>query len=194
MTHMAHQVSVLPRKMPLHTLGLIVRDKPGVLVRVALVFSRRGYNIESLVVSPANLTGEARERADHDLDKYDGFSRMTITCTGDGETLDQIIKQLNKLIDVVSAYDHTDTSALECEAALVKVRCPLNQRTEILQIAEHYNAKVLDYQKDSLIFRVAGSSDKLDYFIELLTQYELVEFVRSGKLVMSRGFNTGMLS
>ncbi len=166
------------RSAPLHTLGLLVRDKPGVLVRVALVFARRGYNIESLVVSPA---AEA------------GFSRMTITCSGEADALEQMIKQLGKLIDVVTAYDHTDTSSLESEVALVKVRCPLNQRTEILQIAEHYNAKVLDYQRDSLIFRVAGSSDKLDYFLELLTQYQLVEFVRSGKLVMSRGVETPSL-
>ena len=92
---MGSYASVPPlRNGSVHTIGLLVRDKPGVLVRVALVFARRGFNIESLVVSPS---------------ANEGFSRMTITCSGDTETLDQIIKQLNKLIDVVSAFDHTDT-------------------------------------------------------------------------------------
>ncbi len=114
--------------LPLHTISVYVNNKPGVLVRVALVFSRRGYNIESLVVSPA-ASGD--------------FSRMTITSSGDPETLEQIIKQLAKLVDVVHAIDHTDDLAYETEIALVKLECALDQRTEILQIAEHYNAKVV---------------------------------------------------
>src|SRR6185295_19774098 len=107
---------------PLHTISLLVRNKPGVLVRVALVFSRRGYNIESLVVSADVSNGD--------------FSRMTITCSGDPETLEQIIKQLTKLIDVVHAIDHTGQAVIETEIALVKMRTQLKERTEILQIAE----------------------------------------------------------
>ncbi len=156
----------------IHTIGLIVRDKPGVLVRVALVFARRGYNIESLVVSPG---------------VKEGFSRMTITSSGDPATLGQIIKQLNKLVDVVSSDDYTGTSAIQMEIALVKVGAPLDQRTQILQIAEHYHAKVVDYQRQSLILRVAGSSEKLDHMVDLLSQYEILEMVRSGKIVMTRG-------
>ena len=129
-----------PRR-ELHTISLFVNDKPGVLVRVALVFARRGYNIESLVVSPA-----ARG----------GFSRMTITCSGDGATLIQIIKQLSKLVDVVHAVDHTGDSSYETEIALVKLRADLDQRTQILQVAEHYHAKVVDYGTDSLILRGLG--------------------------------------
>jgi len=161
-----------PSPNTIHTIGLFVRDKPGVLVRVALVFARRGYNIESLVVSPS---------------AHEGFSRMTITSTGDVETLEQIIKQLDKLVDVVSVYDHTGTLAIQSEIALIKIQCPLNQRTEVLQIAEHYHAKVVDYQRESLILQVAGSTEKLDCFVDLLTQFEVLELVRSGKLVMARG-------
>ena len=164
-----HELSP-PRKV--HTISLYVTNKPGVLVRVALVFARRGYNIESLVVSPA---------AEGD------FSRMTITCSGDLATLEQMIKQLSKLVDVVNATDHTGDAAYESEIALVKVAADLDERTEILQIAEHFGAKVVDYGTDSLIFRVFGASDKLDAFIDLLRAQGLLELVRSGKILMARG-------
>ena len=154
-----------------HTISLVVNDKPGVLVRVALVFSRRGYNIESLVVSPT----------------VEGFSRMTITCSGDPSTLEQIIKQLQKLIDVVQATDHTADDAYETEIALVKLRAGLHERTEILQVAENFGAKVTDYGQDSLMLRVYGASDKLDAFIALLRPYGMRELVRSGKILMVRG-------
>ena len=156
----------------LHTLSLLVSDRPGVLVRVALVFARRGYNIESLVVSPA-----ARG----------GFSRMTITCSGDPETLQQIIHALAKLVDVVHATDHTGDQSYETEIALIKVVSALDQRTEILQIAEHFGAKVADYGSDSLILRVAGASEKLDALIGLLRPFGIAELVRSGKILMARG-------
>ena len=128
---------------PVHTISILVRNKPGVLVRVALVFARRGYNIESLVVSTDVANGE--------------FSRMTITCSGDPETLEQIIKQLTKLIDVVHAIDHTGQAVYETEIALVKLKCAITERTEILQIAELYSAKVVDYGVDSLILRIVGA-------------------------------------
>jgi acetolactate synthase-1/3 small subunit len=161
---------------PIHTISILVRNKPGVLVRVALVFSRRGYNIESLVVSPDLTDGD--------------FSRMTITCSGDPDTLEQITKQVKKLVDVVHAIDHTGQAVIETEIALVKLRCRLNQRTEILQIAEHYKAKVVDYGAESLILRVYGESEKLDSFIGLLRPFEIVELVRSGKILMARGLET----
>ena len=155
-----------------HTISLYVHNKPGVLVRVALVFARRGYNIESLVVSAG---------------ASEAFSRMTITCSGDPETLEQIIKQLAKLIDVVHATDHTDDEAYETEIALCKIQSPIDERTHILQIAEHYNAKVVDYGADSLVLRVFGSSEKVNAFVELLRPYGVDELVRSGKIVMARG-------
>jgi acetolactate synthase-1/3 small subunit len=161
----------------------LVRNKPGVLVRVSLVFSRRGYNMESLVVSPAlSVAG---------FDAAPGeFSRMTITCSGDPVTLEQIIKQLEKLIDVVHAIDHTGQAVIESEIALVKVQAAMNARTEILQVAENFKAKVVDYGVESLILRVAGESEKLDAFASLLKPYGIVELVRSGKILMARGLET----
>jgi acetolactate synthase-1/3 small subunit len=167
-------LSVLPSQS-VHTISLYVNNKPGVLVRVALVFARRGFNIESLVVSPA-AEGE--------------FSRMTITCSGEAETLEQIIKQLAKLVDVVHAIDHTGDDAFETEIALVKIRSALDRRTQILQIAEHFNAKVVDYGEESLVLRVYGSSEKLDALIELLRGFGIAELVRSGKILMARGLQT----
>jgi len=165
-----------PHSAPLHTISILVRNKPGVLVRIALVFARRGYNIESLVVSADVTNGE--------------FSRMTMTCSGDPETLEQIIKQVTKLIDVVHAFDHTGQFVYETEVALVKIQCKLSDRTEILQIAELYSAKVVDYGVDSLIVRIVGAHEKIDVFLSLLRNYQIVELVRSGKILMTRGLET----
>ena len=157
---------------PTHTISLFVNNKPGVLVRVSLVFSRRAFNIESLVVSPA---AEGR------------FSRMTITCSGDPDTLEQVVKQLAKLVDVVHATDHTGDQAYETEIALLKLECPLDERTHILQVAEHYKARVVDFGAESLILQIYGSSEKLDAFTDLLRPFGVAELVRSGKLLMARG-------
>jgi acetolactate synthase-1/3 small subunit len=172
----AAPISILAPAAPLHTISILVRNKPGVLVRVALVFARRGYNIESLVVSTDVANGD--------------FSRMTITCSGDPETLEQIIKQATKLIDVVTAFDHTGQSVYETEVALVKLKCKVSDRTELLQISELYSAKVVDYGVDSLIVRIVGAAEKLDVFLSLLRNYEIVELVRSGKIAMTRGLAT----
>jgi acetolactate synthase-1/3 small subunit len=172
----AVDISPFAPAAPAHTLSILVRNKPGVLVRVALVFARRGYNIESLVVSADVANGE--------------FSRMTITCSGDPETLDQIIKQVTKLIDVVHAFDHTGQAVYETEVALVKLKCKVAARTEILQIAELYSAKVVDYGVDSLIVRIVGAAEKIDVFLSLLRNFEVVELVRSGKVLMTRGLAT----
>jgi acetolactate synthase-1/3 small subunit len=169
-------LAVAPAKAPappIHTISALVRNQPGVLVRVSLVFARRGYNIESLVVSADVTNGD--------------FSRMTITCRGDYDTLEQIIKQLAKLIDVVHAIDHTGQAVVESEIALVKCRAEVKGRNEILQIAEHYNAKVVDYGSESVILRVYGDTEKLDSFISLLRPFGVVELVRSGKILMARG-------
>lgn len=155
-----------------HTISLFVNNKPGVLVRVALTFARRAFNIESLVVSPAV---EGR------------YSRMTITSSGSAESLEQVVKQLTKLVDVVHAIDHTGEDAFETEIGLVKIECALDRRTEILQVAEHYKAKVVDYGTDSLILQVYGSSEKIDTFVDLLRPFGITELVRSGKMLMARG-------
>jgi acetolactate synthase-1/3 small subunit len=163
--------------IPLHTISVLVRNQPGVLVRVSLVFARRGYNIESLVVSPDVINGD--------------FSRMTITCRGEAATFEQISKQLTKLIDVVHAIDHTGQSTVETEIALVKVKGTDPQvRTEVLQIAEHYKAKVVDFGSESLVLRVYGESEKVDSFVGLLRPFGIRELVRSGKILMARGPET----
>jgi acetolactate synthase-1/3 small subunit len=174
-TALAAAVTV-PEGNPLHTISVLVRNQPGVLVRVALVFARRGYNIESLVVSPDPTDA--------------GFSRMTITCRGAADTLEQMIRQVAKLVDVVRAIDHTGQSVVETEIALIKLQAEVSERTEILQIAEHYKAKVVDCGTGSLILRVTGGSEKLDSFISLLRPFGLVELVRSGKILMTRGPET----
>ncbi len=155
-----------------HRISLYVKNEPGVLARVAMVFSRRGYNIESLVVSAAARAG---------------YSRMTITSSGDRTILEQMIKQLAKLIDVVHAIDHTGDEAYETEIALIKLSCESEERAEILHIVEHFGAKVVDFTRDSLVIRVYGSSEKLDAIRNLLAKFEITEIVRSGKILMARG-------
>jgi acetolactate synthase-1/3 small subunit len=174
MTSLATTTATTPAPgLPLHTMSVLVRNQPGVLVRVALVFARRGFNIESLVVSADPVNAD--------------FSRMTITCSGDPETLEQIIMQVAKLVDVVHAIDHTGQSVVETEIALIKIKAGLHERTEILQTAEHYKAKVVDCSASSLILRVTGASEKLDSFVTLLRPFGVVELVRSGKILMTRG-------
>lgn len=155
-----------------HSISLLVANRPGVLVRIALVFSRRGYNIDSLVVSPT-------------LDS--NFSRMNIIAHGNPEILMQIIKQLEKLVDVVQAKDHTGTDAVEKELALIKVRCSAEQRTEILQLCDHFHANTVDMTMTSMIIQITGNSTKVDTLKSLLQKFEIVEYIRTGKVIMLRG-------
>ena len=156
----------------LHTISLFVANKPGVLLRVTIVFARRGFNIESLVVSSA----------------FDGrYSRMTITAKGADKDLDQIVKQLGKLVDVIESKDNSETSALERELALIKINISQKKRQELLQVVEHFKAKTIDLTDDSIIIEVSGGSEKITAFIELLAPYDVIELVRSGKMVMQRG-------
>lgn len=155
-----------------HTISLLVNNRPGVLIRIALVFSRRGYNLESVVVSPA---------------ENPSFSHMSLVASGDPVTLDQIIKQLNKLVDVIHAIDHTGESMIECELALVKVRCTPDQRTAILQVADQFRAHSEDLTEQTITFEATGSTEQINAFQIMLTRYGTVEVVRSGKLFMARG-------
>ena len=155
-----------------NTIGLLVNDQPGVLMRISQVFARRGYNIESLVVSPAHLPRT---------------SRMTITCTGPDDVLHQIILQLNKLVDVVHAKDHTDDQAVTRELALFKVGCSVPERTEILQVAEAFRGKTVDISEETITIEATGTSDKMDALESLLGKFDLREMVRTGKVVMARG-------
>jgi acetolactate synthase-1/3 small subunit len=156
----------------IHTLSVLVNNKPGVLGRICAVFSRRGFNIDSLVVSQGR---DAR------------FSRMTVGISGHPEGLNQIILQVNKLIDVIHCIEHTDRDAVAKEMVLIKIAAGPEQRTEILQIVEHYGGKTVDLQEDSLIAMISGNTDKVDAAVRLLGKFEIVETVRTGKVVMARG-------
>jgi acetolactate synthase-1/3 small subunit len=155
-----------------HSISLLVNNKPGVLIRVSLVFSRRGYNIDSLVVSPAH-NGK--------------YARMNIVASGQPKTLEQILKQLNKLIDVLHAKDHTGETVVEKELALIKVRCAPEKRSEVLQIAEHFKAQTVDLSEGTLMLQVTGGTDKLDAAEMMLDKYGIAEMVRTGKVIMARG-------
>ena len=156
----------------IHTLSVYVSNKPGVLARIAQVFARRGFNIESLVVSPA-MDGK--------------FSRMTIGVSGNPGMLDQIIKQVSKLIDVITCRDHSDDEAVVRELALVKILCGPDRRSEALQVVEHFACKTVDLTDTSMIIMATGASDKVDAFINMMEGFNVVELVRTGKVLMVRG-------
>ena len=158
-----------------HTLSILVANKPGVLVRVALVFARRGYNIDSLVVSPVHNPK---------------FSRMTITAKGDPMILDQIINQVNKLIDVIHASEHDTTNAVDRELSLLKVKATLSNRAILLKHAKETNARVMDETNGHMILAHAGSTEELNALEALMTKYGLIEVVRTGKLLMIKGKET----
>lgn len=156
----------------MHTFSLVTRDRPGVLVRIALVFARRGYNIESLAVSPG---------------ASQGFARMTILSRGATDNIDQILKQLRKLVDVVFVTDHRGETPVETESALFKLRCEGEMRKRALAIAERFGAKQQDDTGDRLIFAMQGTTAHINALLAELTPCNLEELVRSGKIVMDRG-------
>ncbi|MCX6997270.1 MAG: acetolactate synthase small subunit [Kiritimatiellaeota bacterium] len=155
-----------------HTLSVTVANKPGVLARIAHVFARRGFNIDSLVVS-ASVEGD--------------FSRMTITATGDPGGLEQIIRQVNKLVDVIHCTDHTGEDIVLKELALIKVHTGPAARAEALQIAAHFGAASVDLTETSMILMATADSEQIDALLALLKKFKIVELVRTGKVVMARG-------
>ena len=162
----------IPKKNPnIHTVSMLVANKPGVLVRCAQVFARRGFNIDALVVS-ASVNPK--------------YSRMTITATGDPQTLEQIIKQTAKLIDVIHVGEHTGIDSVDREFALFKVKCPPAQKTALKKIIKN-QAHVNDETQGTLIIGKSGTTDELDSFENDLKKFGIIEMVRSGKLVMAVG-------
>lgn len=158
-----------------HTISVYVANRPGVLARIAQVFSRRGFNIDSLVVSP---TKDGR------------YSRMTIAAQGSSSGLEQIILQLGKLIDVIHCIDHFGDGSVTRELAMVKIRVDIAERGEAFQICEHFGAKTVDLTERSMIIMVTGNSDKVEACIDMLMKFEHVEMMRTGKVVMARGEET----
>lgn len=158
-----------------HTITVLVENQAGVLARVAGLFARRGFNIESLAVS-------VTDRPE--------ISRMTIVVGGDHRVLEQITKQLNKLVEVIKVVDYTETAAVERELALIKVNAEARDRAEIMQIVEIFRGRIIDMSDKTFIIEVTGSTDKLDKITELLNAYGIRELVRTGIIAMARGAKT----
>ena len=158
-----------------HTVVAIVEDKPGVLQRVAGLFRRRGFNIESLAVGPT---------------EFEGLSRMTIIVDGASAPVEQVEKQLYKLIDVVKVSDLTHEDAIKRELALLKVRCNNVNRHELLDIANVFRADVVDMATNSLTLQVVGDEDKIDGLLKMCEPYGVRELSRTGTIAMTRGTKT----
>ncbi len=155
-----------------HTISVLVENEFGVLSRVAGLFSGRGFNIESLSVAPTN---------------EEGMSRMTIVTRGDEQILEQINKQLNKLIDVIKVIDFTDGSGVEREMALIKVTAEDESRAEVLRIVDIFRAKIIDVTPKSYTIEATGNPVKIDAILDLLRPLGLKELVRTGAVAIGRG-------
>lgn len=155
-----------------HTLVALVEDKPGVLNRAASLFRRRGFNIQSLAVGHS---------------EQPGLSRMTIVVAGDSAQVEQVRKQLDKLINVVRVSDITEEELVARELALIKVNATASTRSEIIQIVDIFRANIVDVAADSLIVEVTGDEDKVDSLFELLRRFGIKEVTRTGRIALTRG-------
>lgn len=157
----------------LHTISVLVENRPGVLTRVAGLFARRGYNIDSLAVS---TTADA------------GISRMTIVVAAeDAQVLGQICKQVDKLIDVIGVNDHTEEAVVARELALIKVNCTDLNRSELLQVVEVFRARTVDIGDNEVIVEVTGNRDKINAMLKLMAKYGIREMARTGEVILARG-------
>lgn len=165
-------IAPIKKRPDVHTVSVLVANKPGVLVRCAQVFARRAYNIDALVVSPS---------------VNPKFSRMTITASGDPGTLEQIIKQTAKLIDVIHVEEHTGVDSIDREFALLKVKYTSSSKSSITKLLKKYHAKIDHASEGVAVIRQSGTSDELDTLEGELKKFGVLEMVRSGKLVMAKG-------
>lgn len=155
-----------------HTLAVLVENQPGVLTRVSGLFSRRGYNIESLAV------GQTQEQS---------ISRMTIVVDGDDRVIEQVVKQLDKLVDVIDIQDITDKEYVDRELVLIKVNAEPSVRGEIMQIVDIFRARIVDIGHNSLIIECTGDEGKIRAIEKSLKPFGILELVRTGKIAMVRG-------
>ena len=155
-----------------HTIAVIMENKSGVLTRIAGLFSRRSFNIDSLSVG-------ATDNPD--------YSRMTITVQGDRDVLEQVIKQLSKLINVIRVSELEAGESVERELAVIKVSADKESRSEIMQIVNIFRAKIIDVSHRSMIIEVTGDEEKIDAIVQLLRQFGIKEIARTGKVSMVRG-------
>jgi acetolactate synthase I/III small subunit len=155
-----------------HTISVLVENQFGVLARIAGMFSGRGFNIDTLNVAPT-----------HDP----SLSRITVVVKGDDATLDQLMKQLNRLINVIEVVDFKPDQAVERELVLIKVVADGKTRSEIIQICELFRAKIIDVKSDTVICEITGDEGKIGAFLELLKPFGIREIARTGKLALNRG-------
>ena len=155
-----------------HTLSILVEDKSGVLTRIAGLFARRGFNIDTLTVGP---TEDER------------ISRVTLTVDGAVHPIDQVTKQLHKLVNVLKIRDLEPSETVARELALFKVNAEGSQRGELLQIADIFRGKVVDVSKRALIIEVTGTGEKIEAFESMVRPFGLIEMMRSGEIAISRG-------
>ena len=155
-----------------HTLIALVEDKPGVLNRVASLFRRRGFNIEGIAVGRS---------------EQPGLSRMTVVVGGDSAEVEQVRKQLDKLINVVRVSDITEEDIVARELALIKVNATASTRSEIIQIVDFFRANIVDVAADSLTVEVTGDEDKINSLFELLRRFGIKEMTRTGRIALTRG-------
>ncbi|OFW60069.1 MAG: acetolactate synthase small subunit [Actinobacteria bacterium RBG_16_64_13] len=155
-----------------HTLSVLVENKPGVLTRVAGLFARRGFNIDSLVVAET---------------ENPAVSRMTITVDEQDHPVEQVTKQLHKLINVLKITDLDPSGSVERELLLIKVRADAQSRSAIMQIVEIFRAKIIDVSAEVLIIEMTGTREKVSALMELLAPFGVVELMRTGRIAMSRG-------
>ncbi len=159
-----------------YTLVAWMRDKPGVLNRVSGMLRRRNFNIDSLQVSHSETPG---------------ISRMTFVVDGDERVVDQVVKQMDKVVDVTRVEDISNQSTILRELALIRVHTSAETRGEIMQFAEIYRAQIVDVSPTSLVVQIVGSEDKVDSLIELLDHFGIEEMVRTGRVALGRGAREG---
>ena len=158
--------------MSRHTLSVLVENKPGVLARIAALFSRRGFNIDSLAVGPT---------------EHPEISRMTIVVGVEDQPLEQVTKQLNKLINVIKIVELDPESSVQRELLLVKVRADLDTRSHVLETVQLFRAKVVDVAPDAVTVEATGSADKLEALLRVLEPFGIKELVQSGMVAINRG-------
>lgn len=154
-----------------HTISVLVENKFGVLTRIAGLFSGRGYNIDSLNVAPT---------------QNPDTSRMTIVTVGDDATLDQIVKQLNKLVNVIEVTDFREGEFIDRELVLVKVSVDSKTRAEIMQITDIFRAKIVNVEPHNLAIEITGNESKVEKFIDLMKTFGILELTRTGKIALPR--------
>jgi acetolactate synthase I/III small subunit len=155
-----------------HTLSVLVEDKPGVLARISGLFSRRGYNIQSLAVGPT---------------EEDGISRMTICVSVDEFPLEQVTKQLNKLVNVIKIVELEPTASVQRELVMLKVRADASVRSQVLEVTQMFRAKVVDVAPEAVTVEATGTADKLAALRRMLEPYGIREIVQSGMVALARG-------